>query len=116
MLFKKKTKLFAEINFSNVADKLPAKTVQRLSTFLNADVKLSANDYRFSVSRYITGFENATAEEHAAESEKSYCNYLNAPEQEVDRVRSYVVDLELFVSTFPEVPFQVWRQVYVRTR
>jgi hypothetical protein len=116
MLFTKKTKLFTEISFNNVTDKLPAKTVQRLSTFLNADVQLSENDYRFSVTRYTTGFENATDEERQKESEARYYNYIHAIDQEVDRSKSYVVDLELFVSIFPEVPFQVLRQVYVRTR
>jgi len=116
MLFKKKTKLFTEISFNNVTEKLPAETVRRLSMFLNADVKLSANDYRFSVSRYTTGFENATAEEHEAEHEQRFSNYLSAPEQEIDRSRTYVVDLELFVSNFPEMQFQVLRQVYAKTR
>lgn len=116
MLFTKKTKLFTEISFSNVRGTLPAKTVQRLSTFLNKDVRLERRNYQFSVSKYTTGFEDKTEEERELESYRRYSAYVDAHEQAIDGDYRHVVDLELFVSTFPEVPFQVLRQVYVRTR
>lgn len=110
----RRQKQFVEIRLSG-SNKLDRKTIKKLESILRSDkVKLSDNDYRFSVNRYTDGFENSTPEEHKLERSRRYAKYLSTYPMEVDSTEAHIVDIQVLLKHCPHVRFEVVRCIYAK--